>query len=97
MKKYLIIPIVLMLGLFLASCSDNSTNPTPVTETGSILIDSSPQGAQINVDGTNYGVTPDSVTGLEVGSHTVKLSLSGYVDATFSITVQANIQTAPPP
>ncbi len=97
MRKYLFIPLAILLGVLIASCSDTTTNPPPVTETGSILIDSSPQGAQISVDGTNYGVTPDSVTGLSVGAHTVKLSLAGYRDTTFSVTVQANIQTAPSP
>ncbi len=97
MRNNIYLLIVIFLGLILASCSDTTTNPPVVTEKGSILIDSSPQGARINVDDTNYGVTPDSVTGLSVGSHTVKLSLTGYRDTVFSVTVHANVQTAPPP
>ncbi len=94
MKKYIILPLALLLGILIASCSDNSTNPTPVTETGSIFINSSPTQAAIFVDGTNTNkTTPDSVTGLSTGDHSVKLTLAGYYDTTFTVTVQANLQT----
>ncbi len=93
MKKYIYLPIAIILGLYIASCSDNTTNPPPAT-TGSIFIDSSPDSALITVDGTSTGkLTPDSVTNLSTGSHTVKLTLSGYKDTTFSVTVQENLQT----
>jgi PEGA domain len=91
MRKYLFLPLVIILGILLASCSDNSTNPTPVAETGSIFINSSPTGATIFVDGTSTTkTTPDSVSGLSTGDHTVKLSLTGYYDTTFTVTVVAN-------
>ena len=94
MKKYFALPLLFILGVFLASCSDNSTNPNPVTETGSIFITSSPAGAQIFVNGDDKGVvTPDSVTGLTAGNYNVTLKLSGYRDTTFSMTVTANFQT----
>lgn len=93
MKKYIYLPIAIILGLYIASCSDNTTNPPPAA-TGSIFIDSSPDGAQIFVDGVDKSkVTPDSVTGLSTGNHTVKLTLDGYKDTTFSVTVQENLQT----
>lgn len=98
MKKYIILPLALLLGLLITSCSDNSTNPTPVTETGSIFINSSPINASIFVDGsTTNKFTPDSVTGLSTGNHSVKLSLTGYYDTTFTVTVAANQQTTPSP
>ncbi len=91
MRKYIYIPIVIFLGVLIASCSDTTTNPPPVTETGSILIDSSPQGAQIILDGTNTGkFTPDSVNNIDAGSHSVTISLNGYRDTTISVTVVAN-------
>lgn len=94
MRKYIYIPIVILLGLFISSCSDNSTNPPPVTETGSIFINSTPVGALITVDGTSTTkVTPDSVTDLSTGDHSVKLTLIGYKDTTFTVTVAANQQT----
>lgn len=61
---------------------------------GSIYVSTNPLGAQIWVDSQNTGkVTPDSVTGLSAGSHSVKLTLSGYKDTTFTVNVVANQQT----
>lgn len=97
MRKYVYLPLLIILGIFVASCSDTTTNPPPVTETGSIFVNSSPVGAQISVDGTSTGkVTPDSVTDLSTGDHTVSLSLTGYRDTTITVTVHANLQTTPP-
>lgn len=94
MRKYIYIPIVIILGVFIASCSDTTTNPPPVTETGSIFITSTPSNAQIWLDGTNTNkVTPDSVTDLDPGNYTVTLKLSGYEDYTIPVTVVANLQT----
>ena len=64
---------------------------------GSRFLNSSPVGAQISVDGTNTGkVTPDSVTGLAPGTHTVAFSLAGYRDTIITVDVQANLQSIPP-
>lgn len=66
-----------------------------VPPTGSIFIVSSPQGAGIILDGTNTGkVTPDSVTNVSTGQHSMTLSLSGYQDTTVSVIVQGGLQTA---
>jgi len=93
MRKTIYIPIVILLGIFLASCSDTTTNPPPV-ETGSIFINSTPVGALITVDGTStQKVTPDSVTGLSTGNHTILLTLTGFNDTTFTVNVEANQQT----
>jgi hypothetical protein len=93
MIRYITLPLLLILSFIVASC-DTATEPDPVT-TGSILINSTPTGAQIWVDNNNTGkVTPDSVLNLSEGSHTVKLVLSGYKDTTFSITVSAGLTTS---
>lgn len=89
-KRYLYLLPLIALGLFISSCDDNTTDPNPTT-TGGIYLTSAPAGAQIWVDGTNRSkVTPDSVTGLTTGSHTVILKLAGYKDTTFTMTVVAN-------
>lgn len=94
MRKYVVLPLIILLGILVASCSDTTTNPTPVQETGSIFINSTPAGADIAVDGVSSGkVTPDSVTGVPVGSRSVTLTLSGYRDTTFTVNVVANLQT----
>lgn len=94
MRKYIALPLVLLLGILVASCSDSTTNPPAVQETGSIFMNTSPAGASITVDGVATGkVTPDSVTNLSTGDHSVSLSLSGYRDTTVTVTVVANLQT----
>ena len=78
MSKYIALPILFILTLFIASCSESTINPPPVTETGSIYITSDPAGAQIFINGQDKGqVTPDSVTGLDPGNYNVTLKLSG--------------------
>jgi len=49
--------------------------------TGSIYIKSSPTGARIFIDGHDTGkLTPETITGLSPGEHTIKLTLPGYAD-----------------
>ena len=56
--------------------------------TGSVLLQSSPSGAQIFLDGTNTSkLTPSTIQDLEEGSHPFTLKLSGYKDTTFNVTV----------
>ena len=86
MKKLILIPIALLLGLFITSCEDSTTDAPAVT-TGTLFVQSAPTGAQIWVDGTNTGkVTPDSVKNLSAGTHSLTLKLDGYKD-----TVQTNV------
>jgi PEGA domain len=61
--------------------------------TGSILLESSPSGAQIFLSGTNTGkVTPSAIQDLEEGSHEFTLKLNGYNDTTFNATIIKNQQ-----
>jgi hypothetical protein len=82
MKKLLFIPMLLLWGLFIVSCEDTTTNPEETTPTtGTLVVQSTPAGAQIWVDGTNTGkVTPDSVKNLSAGTHSFTLKLDGYKD-----------------
>ena len=81
MKKLLLIPIVMLLGLFIVSCEDSTTDAPAVT-TGTLFVQSIPVSAQIWVDGTNTGkVTPDSIKNLAAGNHALTLKLDGYKDS----------------
>ena len=53
---------------------------TPQPIYGSASVDSDPMGAEIWIDGKQYGVTPNVVERLLVGSHTLVLKKSGYAD-----------------
>jgi hypothetical protein len=61
--------------------------------TGSIRITSQPTNSSIYVDSVYKGVTPKTVTGVSVGSHTVNVTRYGYVNYESSVQVSAN-QTA---
>ena len=51
------------------------TPPTPIT--GILSITSRPLGANIRIDGQDYGQTPKNITGLLIGKHTVELVADG--------------------
>ncbi len=66
--------------------------PVPVVIPGQALIDSSPQGAQFQVDGKSdpAWVTPFTVASLSAGKHVIAVSKSGYSSEVRSIDVAAN-------
>lgn len=67
-------------------------NPTlpPLTTTGSLEIATVPPGARVYLDSADQQkVTPATITNLTSGSHPYKLVLSGYTDATGTVTIEA--------
>ena len=65
--------------------------PAPVVTAGVALIDSSPQGAQFQVDGKSdpSWVTPFTVARLSPGNHIISVSKSGYSSEIRSVDVTA--------
>lgn len=55
--------------------------------TGDLTVSSNPIGATIEMDGRTYGTTPDVLRSIPVGSHSLRLTLSGYQPGTASVTV----------
>jgi hypothetical protein len=82
--------------------SSNSTRrapapaPVPVVVPGEALIDSSPQGAQFQVDGKSdpSWVTPFNVLGLSPGKHIISASKSGYSSEIRSVDVAAGSKSS---
>jgi hypothetical protein len=70
--------------------------PVPAVIPGQALIDSSPQGAQFQVDGRSdpSWVTPFTVTGLGPGKHIISASKSGYSSEIRSVDVAAGSNTS---
>lgn len=65
---------------------------TPTT--GSIKVESSPDGARIWLNETNTGqTTPAVLTGIQPGSHSIKLTKQGYLDYQVNVTVEAGKET----
>ncbi|MEA1907994.1 MAG: PEGA domain-containing protein, partial [Euryarchaeota archaeon] len=58
-------------------------------ETGSILVSSSPSGADIYLDGAYKSTTPKMISSVKVGPHTIKFKKSGYEDVARTFTVSA--------
>ena len=52
------------------------TPPTPIT--GILAITSRPLGANINIDGKDYGTTPRNINNLLIGHHSITVSKDGY-------------------
>jgi hypothetical protein len=68
----------------------------PVLIPGQALIDSSPQGAQFQVDGRSdpSWVTPFNLTGLGAGKHIISASKSGYSSEIRSVDVAAGSKSS---
>lgn len=76
--------------------NDNQTfkliPPSPIT--GTLALTSSPLGANVTIDGKNYGNTPININDLITGSHKVIISSDGYNEETRSFIIQENQTTA---
>ena len=55
--------------------------------TGDIIVSSTPHGATIELDGRTVGTTPEVLSSIPVGTHTLRLTRSGYESSTSSVTV----------
>ncbi|MFO7525752.1 MAG: PEGA domain-containing protein [Ignavibacteriaceae bacterium] len=85
--------IILLFIIINLSCKETIFE-TPIISSGSLYLDSNPQGASIYLQGTNTGkVTPDSIQNLHPDSYEVKLELNG-VDTTFIAEIKANLKTS---
>jgi hypothetical protein len=54
--------------------------PEAAPDSGSMLIYSSPSGANILIDGIYYGTTPGNLTSIPPGNHILRIALSGHYD-----------------
>jgi hypothetical protein len=56
-----------------------TTRPASPVSPGRILVRSTPAGANVSVDGHEYGATPVAVRDLTVGTHAVRVTRDGFV------------------
>lgn len=62
--------------------------------TGSVAIYTTPDGAEIFIDGVDQNkVTPKVVTGISAGIHTVRVEKSGYLPSSMDVTIEENVTT----
>ncbi|MBI1933046.1 MAG: PEGA domain-containing protein [Ignavibacteriales bacterium] len=89
MKKILMLVLFSIFAISFISCSDNTTDP--VEEKGNLIVNSTPAGAKIFLDGTDSGfLTPYTFSGKAAGTYTVTLKLDTYADTTINAQVVNN-------
>ncbi len=75
------------------TANQRGTSPPAATGserfTGSVYVDSRPQGAKVFISGREYGTTPLRVPEVAIGSHVVRLELPDHRTWTNSIRVTA--------
>lgn len=64
-----------------------STNPSATAIVGSMAVDFKPNGANIDLDGKNLGVTPSLLNDVAVGKHKVTIRYKGYEAAELDVEV----------
>lgn len=60
--------------------------PTP-SQSGSLLINSNPQGANVFLDNACVGITPLTIPSVTAGNHALLLRLPGYSDYSTTLTI----------
>ena len=63
-------------------------SPTPIT--GTLSVNSHPLGADIKIDGKEYGTTPRNIQDLLIGHHNVVISKNGYAPITEECNIREN-------
>ncbi len=63
-----------------------------VSDSARIMVETAPTGAVITLDGANIGKTPQSLSAIASGKHTIELSLPGYSSFKKDFSVQAGDQ-----
>jgi hypothetical protein len=97
MKKYIYLVVLLFLGLLIASCDNNTTEPATGPTTGSITVESEPTGADIFLDNSSSStgqVTNATLSDVDFGNHSITLKLDGYRDTTVSTSISSDIPSA---
>ena len=94
-KKFPVLLVVLgtaAVGAALYLLLKKKKEPAPTT--GSIKVESSPDAARIWLNETDTGqTTPAVLTGIQAGSHSIKLTKEGYLDYQVTVTVEAGKET----
>ena len=82
--------LALVCSIFFSSCG-SSTTPEAM---GTIRVTSVPTGAKVFLDGTDKGLTTDcTLSNVNTGSHSIKLTKAGYADFQGTATVTAGQTT----
>ena len=59
-------------------------------QTGGLVINTSPAGARVMIDGVDAGISPLTITRLTTGNHTLNVSAAGYTSQEVPVHVSVN-------
>jgi hypothetical protein len=59
-------------------------------QSGGLLINTSPEGAQVMIDGGYAGISPLTITSIATGNHTLNVSAAGYISQELPVHVIVN-------
>ena len=71
----------------LAKGPQAAATTAPVPGEGSLSVSTTPQGAQVFIDGIVRGMTPATIPGLSAGQHMVLLKLDGYQEFNTTVSI----------
>jgi hypothetical protein len=92
--KYIFLPVLLLFVLICSSCKNKDNNPVNANNASSIIVSSLPDSAQIWLDSTYTGkITPDTLTNVSIGTHTIVLKLTGYLNDTNTVNIKEGLQS----
>ena len=74
--------------------TESITLPVLQQISGSLMVDYEPVDADVYLDNTLIGKSPNVFTNLAAGKHNIKISKAGYADYTGSVTIQENKQAS---
>lgn len=84
--------IVFLMSIFISCQSDDDDDDG--SGMGSLTVESSPSGAYITLDGNGTGrSTPSTINDLQIGVHTLMLTLEGYHDYMTQVTITEDENT----
>jgi hypothetical protein len=83
-----------MFSIITGQTTSYAPTLVPVPQKGTLSVTSTPSGAAYYVDGVARGSTPGSVTGLDPGTHEVRVTKAGYTDFTDTVTITAGQTTS---
>jgi hypothetical protein len=78
-----------VIGYLTATPAPTTVITSTPPPTGYIYVRSDPSGADIYLDGMHESTTPATIPDVSPGSHTIKLTKSGYADYTTTVYVSA--------
>lgn len=91
-KRKSVLAVLVLVALILMPPPGAAFVIDPKTLIGTLTVNTQPPGAEVTIDGTDYGQTP-LTTALQVGTHSVRVTKTGYADVIRQVEITADSPT----